>query len=220
MHFNAKPLSFAVRDRPQEKENMVDGAAKSGGEWSLSQSSLEKFLSCLDPDPERAGEKYEAIRLQLIKFFDWRSAPFPEERADETITRVIRKIDEGENFRDVSTYCYGVARMVYLESRKRLENRRVALDDAPQIAAPAPPSEEEDEREQCLAHCLRELPLESRRIILKYYEDDRRRKINNRVELAASLGIPLNALRSRAQRIRDKLEQCVLACLKKRAHKK
>lgn len=198
----------------------MDGAAKPGGEWSLNQGSLEKFLSSLDPDPERAGEKYEAIRIQLIKFFDWRSVSFPEECADETITRVIRKIDDGESFRDISTYCFGVARMVYLESRKRPENRRVPLDDAPQIAAPAEVEEDEDERGHCLSHCLQELPLESRRIILKYYEDDRRRKIDNRAELAAALGIPLNALRSRAQRIRNKLEECVVGCLKKGVRKK
>jgi DNA-directed RNA polymerase specialized sigma24 family protein len=35
------------------------------------------------------------------------------------------------------------------------------------------------------------------------------------VALAERLDIPLNALRSRAQRIRDKLEQCVTRCGRK-----
>src|SRR5262249_34389385 len=161
---------------------------------------------CLDLDPDRAGEKYESIRLQLVKFFDWRGVHFPEECADETINRVVRKIDEGETFRDITSYCHGVARMVYLESLKRPENRRMGLDELPAIAVPVSDVEDDDERQTCFNHCLRELPSESRQLILKYYQDDRRQKINNRLALAEQLGIPLNALRSRAQRIRDKLE--------------
>ena len=61
--------------------------------------------------------------------------------------------------------------------------------------------------------CLNELPTESNQLILQYYEDERRVKINNRQAMADRLGIPLNALRSRVQRIRDKLEQCITHCL-------
>ncbi len=191
----------------------MDGVATSGSKWALTREALVKFLACLDADADRAGEKYEAIRLRLLKFFDWRGAHFPDECADETINRVIRKLDAGDALRDIETYCLGVARLVYLETLKRPDRQRVGLDEAPAIAAPVSEDEEEDEQRRCFNRCLHELPPESRQLILHYYHDERRDKINNRQAMADRLGIPLNALRSRAQRIRDRLEQCVARCL-------
>ncbi len=186
-----------------------------GSAWTLTGEALARFLACLDPDADRAGAKYESLRLTLMKFFDWRGAHFPEECADETINRVIRKLDGGDVLRDVETYCLGVARMVFLETLKRPEHRRVGLDEAPDLAAPVPEDEDDDEQRRCFNHCLRELPPESRQLILLYYRDERREKINNRQAMADRLGIPLNALRSRVQRIRDRLERCVEQCLRK-----
>ncbi|MGE0128354.1 MAG: RNA polymerase sigma factor [Blastocatellales bacterium] len=192
----------------------MDGVLPQKLKWELTSEALAKFLACLDQDSERAGDKYESIRLALVKFFDWRRAPFPEELADESLNRVIRKIDEGESLRDVQTYCHGVARLVLLESLKRPDSRRADIEELDQVAAPEPEIKT-DERLARFERCLRELPAESRRLILQYYQDERRLKINNRLSLAERLGIPLNALRRRAQRIRDKLEECVTRRLKK-----
>jgi RNA polymerase sigma factor (sigma-70 family) len=191
----------------------VDGVATSGGKWALTREALAGFLACLDADADRAGEQYEALRLRLVKFFDWRGAHFPDECADETINRVIRKLDAGESLRDIETYCLGVARLVFLETLKRPDRQHVTLDDAPDLAAPE--AEDDDEQRRCFGHCLQELPPESRQLILLYYQDERRDKINNRQAMADRLGIPLNALRSRVQRIRDRLERCVEDCLNK-----
>jgi DNA-directed RNA polymerase specialized sigma24 family protein len=195
-------------------EQTVDGTSTPKVKWELSGTALTKFLACLDEDVERAGAQYESLRRALIKFFDWRLAAFPEELADEALNRVIRKIDEGETPRDVPTYCHGIARMVLLESLKRPEAKRADIEDLGQFAAPEPVPAA-DERQVCFEQCLRELPLESRQLILQYYQDERRDKINNRLALAERLGIPLNALRSRAQRLRERLEQCVSRCAKK-----
>jgi DNA-directed RNA polymerase specialized sigma24 family protein len=181
-------------------------------EWVLTGEGLERLLACLDDDVEVAGEKYEAIRRKLVKFFDWRGAHFPEECADETIDRVIRKLESGETIRDIPTYCAGIARLVFLETLKTPDRRRVSLDDLGPIAAPSLQTQE-NAQQTCFERCLSELPIESRRLILQYYQDERRRKINNRQALADSLEIPLNALRNRVQRIRDKLEQCVTRCI-------
>ena len=85
-------------------------------EWVLTSESFGKLLARLDTDPEVAGEKYEALRRMLVKFFGWRGAPFPEEHADETLNRVTRKLDEGLVIKDMPGYCYGVARLLYLET--------------------------------------------------------------------------------------------------------
>jgi RNA polymerase sigma factor (sigma-70 family) len=194
----------------------MDGVSVPKSQWSLSGEALARFLARLDSDIDRAGEKYESLRLMLIKFFDWRGAHFPEECADETFNRVIRRIDEGETIRDIPTYCYGVARLIFLESLKSPENRMAGLEELSPAALVAPDLEERDERRECFERCLNELPLESRQLILQYYSDEKREKINRRLTLARRLGIPLNALRSRAQRIRNKLEECINSCLRKK----
>jgi DNA-directed RNA polymerase specialized sigma24 family protein len=180
--------------------------------WVLTGEALARLLTCLDDDPEAAGEKYEMIRRKLVKYFDWRGVHSPEECADETIDRVIRKLESGEAIRDIPTYCVGIARLVVLETLRAPDRRQVSLDDLGPVAAPALESAE-NAQQSCFERCLAELPVESRRLILQYYQDERLSKINNRQAMADSLGIPLNALRSRAQRIRDKLEQCVAGCL-------
>ena len=194
----------------------MDGVSVPKSEWTLSVEALARFLACLDTDSDRAGEKYENLRLTLMKFFDWRGARFPEELADETINRVIRKIDEGETIRDLPTYCHGVARMVLLEKLKSPESRRADFEALPPAALAAPEQEEEDVRQDCFERCLKELPAESRQLILQYYSDEKREKISRRLAMAERLGIPLNALRSRVQRIRNRLEECVNGCMNKK----
>jgi DNA-directed RNA polymerase specialized sigma24 family protein len=193
----------------------MEGISVSKPEWTLSAGALAGFLACLDPDSDRAGEKYESLRLTLMKFFDWRGAHFPEECADETINRVIRKIEEGQAIRDIPTYCHGVARLVLLEKLKSPESKRADFEELPPAALVAPEPEERDEKQDCFEQCLKQLPVESRQLILQYYVDEKRDKINRRLAMAGRLGIPLNALRSRAQRIRNRLEECVNGCLKK-----
>ncbi len=200
--------------------SLVESPSSKQPEWTLTKEAFARFLACLDPDLDRAGEKYVSIRRTLVKFFDWRGARVPDECADETLNRIIRKIDAGEQIRDIPAYCLGVARLVFLETLKSHDRRNVSLDELTSVPALEPAREEENglgNQAECFARCLRELPVESRLLILRYYQDDRRTKIDNRLKLADSLGIPLNALRSRAQRIRDKLEQCVERCLSNNA---
>jgi len=171
------------------------------------EEGFAKFLACLDPDPARAGEKYEELREALVKFLDWRGALFPEELVDEAFNRVTRKLEEGETIRDLPTYCHGVARMVFLQSMQHFRNKRVELEELSFIASQEP--DITDVRRECLNHCLRQLPAENRELIIEYYRKEGRQKNDHRLAIAERLGIPLNALRSRAQRIRDKLERCV-----------
>jgi RNA polymerase sigma factor (sigma-70 family) len=196
----------------------VSDARVTGREWVLTGEALDRFLSCLDANPDHAGRKYEAIRQKLVKIFDWRGARFPEDCADETINRVVRKLEYGQEIRDIPTYCQGVARLVFLEALKKAENRQVSLDELKSVPMEPVLPDDDSAQRNCFGRCLSELPIQSRQLILQYYEDERRVKINNRQAMADQLGIPLNALRSRVQRIRDKMEQCIGNCLRRSLH--
>jgi DNA-directed RNA polymerase specialized sigma24 family protein len=104
---------------------------------------------------------------------------------------------------------------VLLEDRKVTTARRADVEEIAALPAPAP-VENRDERSEWLENCLRELPLESRQLVLQYYKEDKRQNIDARAALAARLGIPLNALRSRVQRLRDRLEHCVRRAMQRK----
>src|SRR5436305_9402910 len=95
---------------------------------ALTGEAFSKLLARLDADRERAGEKYEDLRHTLIKFFEWRGAPSPEDHADETLNRIARKLDEGVEIKSVGGYCREVARLVLLEVWKGSDRRREPLD--------------------------------------------------------------------------------------------
>jgi hypothetical protein len=83
----------------------------------LTPQSFAKLLAILAPSPESAGEKYEQLRRQLIKFFEWRGSHISDQLADETLNRLARKIDEGEQIeKNVTAFSFGIARFVFLET--------------------------------------------------------------------------------------------------------
>jgi DNA-directed RNA polymerase specialized sigma24 family protein len=185
----------------------------------LTDKTFAKLLDRLDADREQAGEKYEDLRRILLRFFEWRGAPFPEEHADETFNRIARKLADGVQIKNMSGYCYEVARLVCLEAFKGRDGKRVPLEAINLDAAVADTTDETAEKEMrstCLDDCLRALPPESRELIVEYYRDERRGRIDHRKTLAERLGVRRDALANRAQRVRDRLEQCVTECLKKK----
>jgi DNA-directed RNA polymerase specialized sigma24 family protein len=188
--------------------------------WSLTPEAFGKLLASLDADAEKAGEKYEQLRGGLVCFFEWRGAPFPQDHADEALNRVARKLDEGDQVNDPFSYVYGVARLVLLEAYKSREKERAALAHLPRHTQPVSHDFGKDDasrRVDCLGRCLDELPQEMREFLASYYDGERRLKIENRQRQAARLGIPLNALRLRARRAREKLEVCVEKCVQESA---
>ncbi|HWS56471.1 MAG TPA: hypothetical protein VN228_20200 [Pyrinomonadaceae bacterium] len=185
-------------------------------EWVLTQEAFDLLLARLDDDRERAARRYERVRQKLLKFFEWRGSALPDDEADETINRVARRIAEGADVYNLEAYFYGVARLVHAESLKTREREREALALAPSEAAAAEDEDEDEEgRRACFDSCLARLSDENRDLIIEYYQDERGRKIARRKLLAERLGIPLNALRIRAHRVRVGLEACVRECLRR-----
>src|SRR5438874_12665519 len=78
---------------------------KSG--FTLTKDALDRFLAGLDENRERAGKKYETLRLGLIRFFEWRGCAASIDHADETIDRLVRKLDQGVTIRDIPSFATG-----------------------------------------------------------------------------------------------------------------
>ena len=193
-----------------------DRSARGKGNWTLTPDAFEKLLDSFSHDRNEAGEQYEMIRRKLVRFFEWRAIGCADEHADETINRVARRIYEGQIVDNLKSYFYGVARMVFMEALKDREHAPIAIDDALLIIRNKEwkaTENEADPRLLCLDSCLESLPDENRTLIVTYYEEQKRAKIERRQQLANGLQIPLNALRIRAHRIRINLEKCISTCL-------
>lgn len=186
-------------------------SATARGKWSLTQEAFDKLLQALDGERDRAGNAYQETRSHLVRFFEWRGCPFPEDHADETINRVAKRISEGEQIREVRKYFFGVARLLFLEIQKEQARERRALNSLTvgEISA----DESQENSLECLRHCLENISSAQRDLITGYYRGNKSNKIKNRQKLSEQLGIPIGTLRMRALRLREQLELCVETCL-------
>jgi DNA-directed RNA polymerase specialized sigma24 family protein len=194
----------------------------------ITQESFNRLLAELHPDNERAGEQYEKIRKKLLKMFQWRGCAIAEECTDETFNRVAEKICEGATLWTDNPYSYfhGVALNVLREYWRSPEQMAEGLEEvAPSLALSADPEElmlremgrlEKERLIECLNRCLQRLPPESVHLITRYHQGEEAPDKVRRKELANALGIPLNALRIRAYRIRVEIVECVESCLERR----
>lgn len=181
--------------------------------WVLTQDAFDALLGWLDSDREVAGQKYEDIRNRLIKIFNYRGCVEPEDLADETINRVTSRLSTLESYvGEPGRYFYGVANKVCHEYQ-----RQKRAQDLP--PPPLPSADEDIEQEfECLQRCLEKLTLDNRKLLIEYYQDERKAKIDHRKRLAQQLGIAINALRIRAFRLRASLQECVVNCIGQGIH--
>ena len=180
--------------------------------WALNQEAFDKLLVAFDADRETAGRKYLEIRNNLTRFFEWRGCSFPEDHADETINRMAKRVFEGEAILNHSGYAMGVARLLLLEINKGRQREQSALAEigaAPDVYVP---EDDDESRLTCLRSCLQTLSPDNRELILQYYQGEKGEKIENRKKLLDRLGIPVNTLRMRALRLRERLQSCVEEC--------
>ncbi|HEV7798778.1 MAG TPA: hypothetical protein VGO73_11510 [Pyrinomonadaceae bacterium] len=181
---------------------------KSNTNKEVTQEKFASFLEWLSPDNESAGEEYERLRFRLCTFFSQRHCSFSDELADETINRLILKVSE-EKIESKIAYCYGVARNIY---REWLRKQRTHLDiDDVTIAAKAP--EEQSFSSECLDKCLGELSPETRTLLLDYFSEAKRAKIELHRRISKSIQTTQTGLRMQVMRSKQKLKICVQECM-------
>lgn len=170
------------------------------------ETTFYRLLEALDRHPGRAAERYVLLARRLATFFETRGAYRPDECADRTLEIAGRRLAGGEQVDNISAYCEGIARLLLMESRRRRERDRAVLQE---LAAGRRHREPQEEHRDNFDRCLESLPERSRELILAYYGGVGGGRSADRRELADRLGIPLNALRIRAHRVRAKMETAI-----------
>ena len=189
--------------------------------WTVTPEAFDALLHSFSPDRDHAGRLYENLRRKLLEFFEARGSHTPEEHADETFDRVMRRISEGERIENPAGYCYGVARFVWKEASRQRSKDPVELDENLPIPALVNDANEDleatrdlvERRLDCLDKCLDHLADETRDFIVEYYKEEKGIKIEQRKLLAERLSTTLNALRLRASRLRRELGKCTDKCV-------
>lgn len=176
---------------------------------TITKDSFDTLLEWLDPDRDKAGQRYEVIRGGLIRIFVSQGLTDAEHYADETVDRVIKRLPEiRDGYVDEPVrYFIGVAKNVVREARRRKE---VAAEVLP-ACLPIKPGDKETI--DCLSECLKLLSPDRQNLILDYHLYDGRDKIQHHRQMAHELSITVGALRTRAHHIRASLEHCILNCI-------
>ena len=179
---------------------------------------FDGLMAWLASSTEDPGGKYETIRQSLVKLFLWNGYLDAEDLADETIDRVMRRVSEIaiDYSGDPALYFYGVARMVLKERRrqKTVSSESQSLESRVLPTLSTQSDDDETNRKfECLDECLAKLPADSRELILDYYQEEKRAKIDFRRELAQRMGMDVQKLRVRVFRIRASIYKCMEKCL-------
>ena len=176
---------------------------------TIDKEPFDSLLEWLDPDRDKAGQRYEVIQGGLIRMFVSQGFSDAEHMADETIDRVMKRLPEirATYIGDPAKYFHGVARNVILEARRRKE---FATDIVPETIVR---DRDRDDTSECLAECLKLLPQHKQELILDYHLYKGHEKMAHHRQMAGELSISEGALRTRAHHLRVRLEKCVLQCI-------
>lgn len=197
--------------------------------WEPTEKAFAKFLHWLDEGANSDGQRYLEVRRRLELYFDRKNCVEPTELADETLNRVARKLDENGEITGVAPlqYCYITAKFVFLEALRAdkrapfhrplpaANSSNLSGQSATLLEADAG-SDRKEKIAECLQCCLDKVSSAERDLIVEYYRGQQRSKIERRAALAARLGVTANALSIRACRVRQRLEVCIQACMKRR----
>lgn len=184
----------------------------------LTAEGFERLLERLDKDQMRAAERYEELRLKLIKCFVWRGCTnlYADNLADTTLDRVAKKLGEGVEIESVNAYACEISRYVWMEHLRK--NKEDAKDDEQMPLQTVDPEipEDPDERLKCLRKCLPEVSKDEtdKQLIIGYYDTKHGEKNKDiRRKLAETLGVTMNTLKVKALRLRNRLENCINECM-------
>jgi DNA-directed RNA polymerase specialized sigma24 family protein len=182
--------------------------------------NLDNLLHWLGSDTATGAQRYVEVKSRLIALFEFRGCDSAEELADETLDRTARAILKPGFMFDGPPMAYmrGVARNVWLESRRR--NRMVSQESLPELAdtlaQSAADTTEKELIHDCLDGCLVRMDGDKRALLLGYYQGQKSAKIDGRLRLAQERNLELNALRLQVFRLRNTIRQCLERCLEAR----
>ena len=181
-------------------------------------STFEKLMELLGTDREQAALEYRRLHERLTRYFDWNGGEDSLALADQAIDRIgnrLEKADEEGPIQNVSAFALGIARHL-LQEDARQRKRTTEMGAQWSSMSCGTPTEEKERMDEALLHCLAQLPADRRKLIEAYYVHGEN-KARSHQKLAMQYGITVNALRTRALRVRQELEAAIVHYLEGKA---
>jgi len=207
-------------------DNFVRLVVKSNDNWIGNSMAGPKEPLNAEADPWRAFEgddrdiveRFRSLQKKLIFFFERQRCSDPEELADETLERVVRKMCEGTEIQDLLRYSYGVAKNVFREYVRREKAKHKYLDDQrhytkAEVEDDVADKAAQEQRLQCLEECKGRFNKQDYWILYEYYRYNGQRKLEHRRKMAEELKITRAALTLRVFHLKQRLRRCIDECL-------
>jgi DNA-directed RNA polymerase specialized sigma24 family protein len=180
----------------------------------LDKENFEALLDRLSNDRAEAGVKFEHIRSGLIRFFRLKGCHDTETLADETMNRVINRVDSlNWNAASPSAIFHGFARNVFLEYIRSARSRTIQFDDEIEQQHYGSNQVTDDPALDCLRNCLGSLKGWDGDLIVAYYRHSGQPKVDARRRLAEHNELSVGALHTKIHRIKALLRPCVEKCV-------
>jgi DNA-directed RNA polymerase specialized sigma24 family protein len=180
----------------------------------LDATAFETLLAHFDSDRAKAGEKYEILRLKLVKFFEWNKCHQAEELADEVFNRLAARMSSID-VRDPGQFALGIARNVRREADKRAARQVVLSEDSMTRSTDVEESFierfERHRLKKCFQTCWGSLSSKERELLGDFFNPTGD-LAQHRLKLAAANDVSIGTLRTRVCRLRARLERCVANC--------
>jgi DNA-directed RNA polymerase specialized sigma24 family protein len=175
----------------------------------LQSSEFEALIQALGATPELAAPAYQQLHTRLVRLFRLNNASDPESLADEALDRLARRIvaNEAGQLSSPQAFAVGIARHLLQEDARQQQRAEVTANTWTSLSPDG--REEEEDRLDALDRCLDRMRPEQAELLRSYYRWTGKAKIEHHRQLAQSLGLNLNALRTRLMRARAVLERCM-----------
>lgn len=181
----------------------------------VGKENFDKLLDWLSHNRDEAGVRFEQIRGGLIRFFRLKGCHDPELLADESMNRVIKRIDTLDLMTGASptSIFYGFANKVFFEYLRSEKQRTVQLSDSFERVFTGTGQPSSDPAIDCLRQCMNGLNVLDGRLIVEYYSEDKQAKFEVRRQIARQKEMAMGALHTKIHRIKGILRPCVEKCL-------
>jgi DNA-directed RNA polymerase specialized sigma24 family protein len=178
-------------------------------DMSVNNDKFDSLLVRLEPVYVNSENRYKQLRQKMVKFFAWKRCRDPESLADETITRLLKNVQMGQEIFATNpySYVYSIAQNVYREHLREIARLEVVIDDGDIASSPST-----EEIRDCRIQCLQGLSGDQLEMLKRYYMSG-----ESSEEVARARNMSLNALRIYIHRVKCNLKDCHNNCVKRSA---
>lgn len=175
--------------------------------------SINKLWAYCSPEHETAGEMYNEIKSALIRFFELKGDSDPISAADQTMDRAALKLSQNIQVENLQSYCFGIARFIFLERLKSVKKSKAAAEEFYKSTESFPNAEENNH--SFFRECFDSLNETEKNLLTNYFADLPFSKLDEyRRQMCIEKNLSLNNLRIKIFRLRRRLEDCLKNKLK------